>query len=120
MEPEGPVIKINSGVFLARGQRVATAEAAAAFYEVSMGALMRAVARNPRKLTREHMFRLTRREMTAVPEFRKLKKPPLVFTETGVSMLSAVLGSAKAAEVNVEIIREVIRLMKMLTGEQAI
>ena len=55
----GPVIKIKSGVFVARGQR----------------------------------------------------RPPLVFTEPGVSMLSTVLNSGKAARINVEIVREVVRAL---------
>ena len=117
MEPEGPVIKIKGGVFLARGERVATAGAAAGFYEVSQSALMRAVARNPRKFTREHAFRLARRETAGIPALQKLKQPPLVFTETGVALLSTVLRSSKAAKVNVEIMREVVRLMKLLVAE---
>lgn len=114
MDIEGPVIKIKKGVFMARGQRVVAVADAAAFYEVTPHALLCAVARNPRKFTRQFMFRLAKREQAAVPVLRKLRRPPLVFTETGVSMLSTVLKSGKAARINVEIVREVVRTLKSL------
>lgn len=111
---DGPVIKIKKGVFVARGQRVVAAADAAAFYEITPHALLCAVARNPRKFTRQFMFRLTAREQAAVPALRRLARPPLVFTETGVSMLSTVLKSGKAVGINVEIVREVVRTLHSL------
>lgn len=114
MNTDGPIIKIEKGVFMARGQRVVAAADAAAFYEVTPHALLCAVARNPRKFTRQFMFRLSRREQAAVPALRRLNRPPLVFTETGVSMLSTVLNSGKAARINVEIVREVVRTLHSL------
>ncbi|MDD2806479.1 MAG: ORF6N domain-containing protein [Elusimicrobiales bacterium] len=99
---------------MARGQRVVAVADAAAFYEVTPRALLYAVAHNPRKFRRQFMFRLSAREQGAMPEFRPLRKPPLVFTEAGISMLSTVLNSTKAARINVEIVREVVRAMKSL------
>jgi len=49
-----------------------------------------------------------------VPALRRLARPPLVFTETGVSMLSTVIKSSKAARINVEIVREVVRTLHSL------
>lgn len=112
MDTKGPVIRIKKGVFTARGQRLVAAADAAAFYEVTPRALLGAVARNRAKFTGQFMFRLTRAEQAAVPALRKLRRPPLVFTEMGVSMLSSVLKSSKAARVSVEIVREVVRGMK--------
>ena len=114
MDTEGPVIKIKKGVFTARGQRVVVVFDAAVFYEVTPRALLCAVTRNPRKFTRQFMFRLTRREQAAVPALRGLARPPLVFTEAGVSMLSTVLNSDRAARINVEIVREVVRTLHSL------
>lgn len=114
METNGPVIKLTKGVFIARGQRLVAAADAAAFYEVTPHALLCAVARNPRKFTRQFMFRLTARERSAVPALRRLRKPPLVFTEAGISMLSSVLKSGKAARISVEIVREVVKTMNSL------
>ena len=114
MKTDGPIIKIENGVFMARGQRVVAVSDAAVFYEVTPRALLCAVTRNPRKFTRQFMFRLTRREQAAVPALRRLARPPLVFTEAGVSMLSTVLNSDKAARINVEIVREVVRTLHSL------
>jgi hypothetical protein len=114
MDTKGPVIKIKKGVFMARGQRVVAAADAAAFYEVTPRALLGAVARNRGRFTGQFMFRLTRREQAAVPALRGLRKPPLVFTEDGVSMLSSVLKSSKAARISVEIVREVVRTLHSL------
>ena len=113
MDTDGPVIKITKGVFMARAAGGGGPDAAA-FYEVTPHALLCAVARNPRKFTRQFMFRLTRREQRAVPALKELARPPLVFTEIGVSMLSTVLKSGKAARINVEIVREVVRAMNSL------
>jgi len=114
MKSKGPVIKIKKGVFESRGQRVVAAADAAAFYEVSPRALLAAVARNRGKFNAQNMFRLTRREQAAVPALRGLARPPLVFTEAGVSMLATVLNSGKAARINVEIVREVVRSLHSL------
>lgn len=111
---KGPVIKLKKGVFMARGQRVVAAADAAAFYEVTPLALLCAVARSGGKFTRQFMFRLTAREQAAVPALRRLPRPPLVFTEAGVSMLSSVLKSGKAARINVGIVREVVRTLHSL------
>ena len=114
METKGPVIKITGNVFNVRGQRVVPAADAAAFYRVNHAALIRAVKRTPGRFTREFIFCLTSREQAAIPALKKERKSALVFTEMGVSMLSTVLNSAKAASVNVEIVRETIRLIKTL------
>lgn len=114
MESKGPIIRIGKGVFMARGQRAVAAADAAAFYEVTPRALLCAVARNRRKFTRQFMFRLTAHEQAAVPALSRLPKPPLAFTEAGISMLSTVLNSGKAARVNVEIVREVVRTLHKL------
>jgi len=109
---EGLVIKIRD-VFTARGQKVATAAAAAAFYGVLPAVLMRAVNRNKKKFTKELMFYLTPREIAALPgDGRKFNKNQPVFTEIGVSMLSTVLQSPKAVQTNIEIVRQIVRLLK--------
>ncbi|KAF0125406.1 MAG: hypothetical protein FD189_1696 [Elusimicrobia bacterium] len=112
MGADGPVIKLKKGVFTARGQRVVTAADAAAFYEVTPRALLCAVARNRRRLTGQFMFRLTPKEWAGVRGAASAGRPPLVFTETGVSMLATVLRSGKAARINVEIVRDVTRRLK--------
>ncbi|MEI7483038.1 MAG: ORF6N domain-containing protein [Elusimicrobiota bacterium] len=111
MNIEGPVIKIKGNIFHVRGKKVVPAADAAAFYEVTPAALIRAVRRNPRKFTRECMFRLNRREQSVIPAFKAKKNPVLVFTEMGVSMLSTVLRNSKAVAVHVQIVRETVATM---------
>ena len=116
MKSEGPVIRIKGEVFRVREQMVVSAAAAAAFYGVSPAALMRAVKRAPRKFTQESMFRLSAREQSAIPALNSARKPALVFTELGVSMLSTVLKSPKAISVHIQIIRDVIKGMQTTEG----
>jgi hypothetical protein len=80
MGMNGPVIKIKGDVFEVRGQKVVPVSAAAAFYGVSPGVLMRAVRRNQRRFTREFMFRLGRRDQMAIAALEKQKKSAIVFT----------------------------------------
>jgi len=110
----GPVIRIKGHVFRVRGQQVVPVTAAAAFYGVTPDILMRAVRRNPRRFTKEFMFRLDRREKMSIPELETKKGPALVFTELGISMLSTILKSPKATAVHVQIIRETVKLMRAI------
>ena len=114
MNIDGPIIKIKDGVFMVRGERVVTAETAAAFYEVTPRALLCAVARNRRKFAGKFMFSLTRHERAELPARHVLRREEVVFTELGVSMLATVLNSPKAAQINVEIVREVVRTLRSL------
>jgi len=93
----------------------------AALYRVKTGALIRAVKRNAYRFPEDFMFQLT------PEEFRNLRcqsgissswggrrHPPYAFTEQGVAMLSSVLRSKRAAQVNVEIVRTFVRLRRLL------
>jgi hypothetical protein len=113
MEIELPIIKIRD-VLVVRGQKVATAAAAAAFYGIVPAVLMRTVNRNKKKFTKELMFYLTLREIVSLPgNSRKFNKNHPVFTEIGVSMLSTVLQSPKAVQTNIEIVRQTVRLLRL-------
>lgn len=114
MNSKGPTIKIRDGVFMVRGQRVVNTAAAAAFYDVSPDVLMRAVARNKKRFTKEQMFRLTLSELIVLPKDKKFKNTLPVFTESGVAILSTVLHSPKAVRTNIEIIRQTIRLFRFV------
>jgi len=81
-------------------------------YGVSTKALIQAVKRNPLRFPPDFVFQLTETEkielVTICDRFARLKhssRPPYAFTEQGVSMLSSVLKSDRAALVNVEIMR---------------
>jgi hypothetical protein len=94
----------------------------ARLYGVSTKALNQAIARNPMRFPADFSFRLTVQEVTNLKSqfvtsslgHGGRRKPPRVFTEQGVAMLSSVLKSKKAARVNVEIMRAFVRLRRLL------
>jgi hypothetical protein len=105
-----------------RGQRVLLDADLARLYGVTTAALNQAVRRNAARFPTDFAFRLTRQEFTALISQIVTsnagrggrRKLPLVFTEHGVAMLSSVLRSARAARVNVEIMRAFVRLRRLL------
>jgi hypothetical protein len=93
----------------------------AALYDVPTKALNQAVKRNPKRFPVDFMFQLTLEEkmelVTKCDRFKKLKHSivlPRAFTEQGVAMLSTVLNSDRAIEVNIAIMRVFVRLRQML------
>ena len=93
----------------------------AVLYEVPTKALNQAVKRNERRFPPDFMFRLTKKEkgelVTNCDQFERLKHSsalPRAFTEQGVSMLSSVLKSDRAIDVNVEIMRAFVRLRQLM------
>ncbi|MCX6843442.1 MAG: ORF6N domain-containing protein [candidate division WOR-3 bacterium] len=116
-----PIRRIEQAILQVRGHRVMLDADLAALYEVETGALVRAVKRNAYRFPEDFMFQLT------PPEFDNLRcqfgissswggrrHPPYAFTEQGVAMLSSVLRSKRAAQVNVEIMRTCVRLRRIL------
>lgn len=95
----------------------------AALYGVTTKALNQAVKRNSARYPPDFMFRLTSKEkagvVTICDHLRKLKFSPTLpsaFTEQGVAMLSGVLSSPRAVQVNVQIMRTFVRLRQMLAS----
>src|SRR5882724_3716349 len=90
-------------------------------YAVSTKALNQAVRRNSGRFPGDFMFQLTPEEknevVTNCDHLRRLKFSstcPYAFTEQGVAMLSSVLNSDRAVQVNVQIMRTFVRLRQML------
>lgn len=97
----------------------------AALYGVKTKALNQAVTRNKRRFPQDFMFRLTKGEkeelVTNCDRFEKLKHSsalPRVFTEQGVAMLSSVLTSDRAIQVNILIMRAFTQLRQMLSTHE--
>ena len=93
----------------------------AALYDVETGALVRAVKRNAYRFPEDFMFQLTPQEFDNLrcqigisSSWGGRRHPPYPFTEQGVAMLSSVLRSKRAAQVNVEIMRTFVRLRRLL------
>ena len=114
---------IESRIFLIRNQKVMVDRDLAELYEVTTKALNQAVKRNGNRFPSEFMFRLTMRErkelVTNCDRFASLKHStslPYVFTEHGVAMLSSVLNSERAIQVNIAVIKTFIKLREIMSS----
>lgn len=127
------LIDIQKKIFEIRDQRVMLDFDLAVLYETDTKRLKEAVRRNIKRFPEDFMFELTREEYeTLRSQFATLdgggrgkysKYNPFAFTEHGVAMLSGVLHSDKAIEMNITIIRAFIALKEVVldhneVGEQ--
>ncbi|MEO6785367.1 MAG: ORF6N domain-containing protein [Chthoniobacteraceae bacterium] len=113
--------QIEQAILLIRGQRVMLDRDLAALYGVTTGNLNKAVQRNPDRFPADFMFQLTTEEAENLRfQFGSLKHGqhfkylPRVFTQEGVAMLSSVLRSPRAVQVNIAIMRVFVRLREAL------
>lgn len=94
----------------------------AELYEVDTRTLNQAVRRNSKRFPEDFMFQLSEEEFLnwvsqiVIPKNKRmgLRIRPLVFTEQGVAMLSAVLKSKRAIEVSIQIVRTFVKLREIL------
>lgn len=124
-------------VYAVRGERVLFDADLAALYGVTTAALNQAVKRNRERFPADFMFRLTPAEWAAqrsrvitasqgspmmsqivTSSRRKLIAPPAAFTEQGVAMLSSVLRSPRAVEVNIAIMRTFVELRRLMDSNR--
>jgi hypothetical protein len=101
-----PAGAIESSILLIRGQKVILDRTLAKLYGVSTRVLKEAVNRNPTRFPPNFVFQLTTDESRTANS----KSRPYAFTEHGILMLSSVLNSERAVQVNIEIIRTFVRL----------
>ena len=120
-----PVERIEKAILLVRRQKVMLDADLAALYEVETRVLVQAVKRNLERFPEDFMFQLNKEETGFLTsQIVTLKRGrgqhrkylPYVFTEQGVAMLSSVLRSPRAIQVNIEIMRAFIRLRQMLAS----
>jgi hypothetical protein len=118
-----PEERIEKTILLIRQQKVIIDADLAELYGVTTKALNQAVTRNNQRFPRDFMFRLTKAEklelVTNCDRLDRLKHSsalPRVFTEQGVAMLSSVLRSERAIQVNIQIMRAFINLRKCIAG----
>jgi len=111
-------------ILVIRGQRVLLDSDLAALYQVATKALTRAVRRNLGRFPADFMFQLAVEESASlrsqsgalkIGRGKHRKYAPYVFTEQGVAMLSSVLNSERAVQVNVEIMRAFVRLRETVS-----
>ncbi len=114
--------KIINKIYVIRGKKVMIDRDLAELYGVETRILNQAVRRNEKRFPEDFMFKLTSLELEdwksqiviSNSEKMGLRKPPLVFTEQGVAMLSSVLNSDRAIAVNIQIIRVFTKTREML------
>jgi hypothetical protein len=122
-----PVERVERLIHLARGEKVLLDADLARLYGVETGALNRAVKRNVNRFPSDFMFQLTPDEakilkcqigISSLRHGGRRRSQPYAFTEQGVAMLSSVLRSERAVQVNVAIMRAFVSLRRMLATNE--
>ena len=119
---------IEHRILLIRGQKVLLDSDLADLYEVPTKRLNEQVTRNKKRFPPDFMFRLSKKEADSLrSQFATSnvgrggrRYLPRVFTEQGIAMLSSVLNSDKAIDVNIAIMRAFVHVRQILETDQAI
>jgi phage regulator Rha-like protein len=116
-----PAEVIERKIFVIRGQKVILSTELADLYGVEPKVLVQAVKRNADRFPSDFMFQLDKQEFTnlksqsVTSSWGGLRRAmPYAFTEQGVAMLSSVLKSKRAVQVNIAIMRAFVKLREML------
>lgn len=117
-----PQESIESKIFSIRGKRVMFDRDLANLYQVETKVLNQAVKRNIQRFPEDFMFQITKEEFNSLrsqnvtlKRGQHRKYLPYVFTDQGVAMLSSVLNSERAIQVNIQIMRAFVKLKEMLS-----
>jgi hypothetical protein len=117
-----PAERMERAIFVIRGQKVLLSQQLAELYSVDTKVLNQAVMRNRERFPDDFMFQLSMDELEILKSqivtssWGGVRTPPYAFTEQGVAMLSSVLHSPRAVQVNIEIMRAFVRLRQMLAS----
>ena len=116
---------IEKKIFLVRRQRVMLSSHLAELYEVEVRTLVQAVKRNIERFPEDFAFQLTDDEyknlksQTVISSWGGARRAhPYAFTEQGVAMLSSVLNSKRAIQVNIAIMRAFVKLRGILSSQK--
>ncbi len=119
------LVNIESKIFTIRGVRVMIDRDLAALYGIQTFRLNEAVKRNKKRFPENFMFQLSKEEKQELiancDRFKTLKHSPTdpyAFTEHGVAMLSSVLNSERAIQINIAIINAFIALRRYVLGQK--
>jgi len=128
-----PVELIERRIYLIRGHKVMLDADLAELYEIGTKVFNQAIKRNLGRFPEDFMFRLTAAEAVSLRSQIVTSNPlrlqiatsnvgrggrrylPYAFTEQGVAMLSSVLNSERAVQVNIAIVRAFVRLRELLS-----
>jgi len=122
---ENEIMVIQNLIYEVREQKVMLDSDLAGLYGVPTYRLNEAVKRNINRFPEDFMFRLSNEEWENLRSQNAISREehggrrylPLVFTEQGVSMLSSVLNSERAIEVNIQIMRAFVKLRKFVYSQ---
>ncbi len=123
-----PIKIITSKIYIIRGIKVMSDRDLAELYGVETKRLKEQVKRNLDRFPEDFMFELTKEELknwrsqfaTSNKDIMGLRVPPFAFTEHGVLMLSSVLNSHRAIQVNIQIMRVFTKLRQMLLDNEGL
>ncbi len=117
-----PTDRIESRIRSLRGQNVLLSTDLARLYEVEPRVLVQAVKRNAERFPADFMFMLTPQEVAilksqfVISSWGGRRVAPYAFTEQGVAMLSSVLNSPRAIQMNIAIMRAFVKLRQILAS----
>ena len=124
-----PIERIQNCIFLIRGEKAMIDSDLAVLYGVGTGTLNRAVKRNLERFPDDFVFQLTPQEVANLKcqigisssgHGGRRRSIPYAFTEQGVAMLSSVLRSKRAVQVNVAIMRAFVSLRRLLVTNETL
>lgn len=118
--------QITAKIYYIRGSKVMLDRDLAGLYQVETKVLKRNVRRNIERFPDDFMFEMTKKEFqdwrsqfgTSNSDKMGLRYSPMAFTEQGVAMLSGILNSKRAIQVNIQIMRTFTKLRHMIAGHE--
>ncbi len=128
-KPPGAPQPIEALIHVIRGQKVMLDSDLARLYEIPTKAFNQAVRRNLERFPEDFAFQLSKAELehwrsqivASNPSAKMgLRRPPFVFTQEGVAMLSAVLRSDRAVQMSIAIVRTFVRMRKLMESNRDI
>jgi len=125
---EKELISVQNMIYEIRGVKVMLDSELSALYGVELKALNQAVKRNIKRFLSDFMFQLSQAEwenlrsqfVTSSYGHGGRRYAPYVFTEQGIAMLSSVLSSDRAIEVNIQIMRAFIKLRNYIFSNESL
>ncbi len=117
---------VESKIHVIRGQKVMLDKDLAELYGVETKQLNRAVQRNIERFPKDFMFQLVKEEsynlkyQFGTSSWGGKRKPSYAFTELGVAMLSSVLNSDRAVQINIYIMRAFVKLREIMATNKEV
>lgn len=121
-----PVDFLEQKILVVRGHKVMLDKDLAVLYGVGTRDLNKAVSRNLERFPEDFMFQLSKKDVKnlmfqfGTSSWGGTRKMPYAFTEHGILMLSSVLKSPRAVQVNIQIMRAFVKLRQLLNTHKAL